>query len=63
MSMEYIRDFYNVPAYRGQRVKYCGNPGRIISTRAAYLNLKMDNGQIIRNVHPEWEMEYTEVLK
>lgn len=31
MSMEYVRNFYRVPAKRGRLVTYNGSPGRITS--------------------------------
>lgn len=33
MSMEYIRRAYNVPAKRGQRVRFQGKPGTITGSK------------------------------
>ncbi len=53
MSLSYIRKAYNVPAYRGSRVRYRGEWGRILSARnpGMWLAVRIDNGKRIR-VHP-----------
>lgn len=67
MSMEYIRRAYGVPAKRGGRIKYTGNPhsvcfGRITSARNGRLRVLLDDrvpgyrGRV--TLHPTWEIEY-----
>ena len=44
MSLEYIREYYKVDAYKGRRihVKDTGNTGRIIGAHGAYVLALMD---------------------
>lgn len=62
--MKYIRDTYGVPAKRGGRVKFTGNPykppqlGTITGTRGQYLKVLMDGDTIAGSYHPTWLMEY-----
>lgn len=57
--MRRIREFYKVPAKRGGKVRFQGNPGVITGTTrtGAYLRIRLDTGQSFM-VHPTWEMEY-----
>jgi hypothetical protein len=60
MSLEYIREYYKVPAYAGHRVTYCGGPAVIVGGSAQYLTLHFD-GQAKPDTgryHPTWEIEY-----
>jgi hypothetical protein len=60
MSMEYIREYYAVPAKRGGKLKYSGGPGgpvemEIIGSRGAYLKcriLEVLNAGLKTLVHP-----------
>jgi hypothetical protein len=55
---EYIRWRYGVPAKRGRRVQYRGNPGTVVAFRGPYLRVRLDGGRQILTCHPTWEMEY-----
>lgn len=60
MSLPYVRERYNVPAFRGARVEWMGVPGTIISA-SNHLRIKMNCGRKIR-VHPTCEhLRYIEV--
>ena len=67
MSLKYIRKSYNVPAYRGRRVRYTDERGaifngRITSARGGRLRVLVDDrvpgyrGRLI--LHPTWHIEY-----
>ena len=63
MSMKYIRKTYGVPAKRGVRVRYTGDPkpkdGAIVSSNGTYIRVRWD-GQSKTDgpYHPTWKMEY-----
>lgn len=60
MSLEYIREYYQVPAHEGQRVTYCGDPAVIVGASNQYLTLHF-NGQVEPDTgryHPTWEIVY-----
>lgn len=64
MSMQWIRDHYPVPAKRGGRIRFMGQPGRITSTNAGHLVIHLD-GQPAgwrHYVHPCWRMDYLDGL-
>jgi hypothetical protein len=62
--MQYIRDTYKVPAKRGGRVKFTGNPhnrpqfGTIVGSDGARLRVRMDEEKNTFSYHPDWEIEY-----
>ena len=58
MSMDYIRNHYNVPAKIGIRVVAQGREGTIVGARNAYLRIKIDGEKNVLSFHPTWEMEY-----
>lgn len=64
MSMRYIRDTYQVPAKRGARIKFTGNPhrcpcfGTITGSQGAYIRVRMDGDTESYPYHPAWAMEY-----
>ena len=64
MRMEYIRRTYGVPAKRGCKVKFTGNPnnfpqfGTVTGTYGKYLKVLMDGEIKPGTYHPEWRMEY-----
>lgn len=66
MSMQYIRDYYGVPAKRGGRVRYTpceGSTDRphlrtIVSARGQYLRVQLDGDSQIGIYHPRWQIEY-----
>lgn len=62
MSMQYIRDRYNVPAKRFGRVVYSGNkkdePGVITGTRGTYLLIRLDSQTVSLPYHPTFALRY-----
>jgi hypothetical protein len=60
--MNYIRQYYKVPAKRGGRVRYTGGSeprlGTIKSARGGYLNIQLDGDKFASTFHPTWELEY-----
>lgn len=58
--MEWIRSHYLVPAKRGGRIIFDGNPGRICSVAGGHLVIHLDGTPESRRfrVHPGWRMEY-----
>lgn len=58
MSMQYIRDYYKVPAKRGMRVIVDGEPGVITSARGCYLMVRFDGCSWSKTCHPTWRVEY-----
>ena len=58
--MQRIREAYGVPAKRGGRIIFDGQPGRILAAGlngALRLTVLLDNGTR-RQVHPTWHMTY-----
>ncbi len=64
MTMQYIRDYYSVPAKRGGKVIYTGSiepkTGIITSAKGAKLMIRMDGLKHARPYHPTWELQYVE---
>jgi len=60
-SIEYIRKQYNVPAKRGGRITYQGQPATIVGSRNTYLVIKIDGEDKTKTIHPTWEVVYMEV--
>lgn len=62
MSMQYIRDYYRVPAKRGGRVEYNGDgkatTGTITGAEGARLRIRMDGEKHTGIYHPTWAMRY-----
>ena len=62
MSMQYIRNAYNVPAKRGARVEYTGeispSVGTITGSEGARIRVRMDGEAYTGIYHPTWEMRY-----
>jgi len=64
MSMKSIRDYYGVPAKRGQLIYYKPSngvmqAGNITSARGAYIRVKMLTGERLL-LHPTWCIEYAD---
>ena len=62
-GMEYIRATYGVPARRGARVVYTGDPkgprrGTIVGTSGPHIRVRLDGGDRAGKYHPTWEMTY-----
>lgn len=62
MSLEYIRQYYNVPAYEGARVTWCGDPAVIVGASRQYLILHFEGQDKPSHAHyhPTWETVYLE---
>ncbi|ATE84623.1 hypothetical protein phi2LM21_p06 [Sinorhizobium phage phi2LM21] len=63
MSLSYIRAYYRVPAKRGGRVEYTGDPrinqqGKITGARGARLLIRLDGETRPSVFHPTWEIRY-----
>lgn len=60
MNCDYIRSYYQVPAYIGRRVIVYGEPGIIAADRGNYIgvNLDKDKPGVIDNYHPTDGVEY-----
>lgn len=66
MSLEYISNAYNVPAKKGQRVRYTGDKGPnatgregvITGADGPHLRIRMDGESFSNVYHPTWELEY-----
>lgn len=58
MSMQWIRDYYKVPARIGGRVTYLGQPGQIVCAAGQYLRIRLDGEKRSRIFHPVWEIAY-----
>ncbi|MCU1318096.1 MAG: hypothetical protein JWN63_3418 [Candidatus Acidoferrum typicum] len=62
MSLSRIRDFYEVPAYRGARVRYVAydtpREGVITGSRGMYVRIRLDGETRAGNFHPTWKVEY-----
>lgn len=66
MSMEYIREHWQVPAKRGMRIKFRGRPATITGSRDALLLVRFDDDDKWlgpMRVHPTWEIEWPEVTR
>ena len=59
MSIQYIRDYYKVPAKVGDEVIAVGSVGRIIGTRGQYLRIRLHCNDSVGTYHPTWGIEYT----
>jgi len=58
VSLEYIRNYYNVPAYRGMPVKENhGKRGVIKSAHGSHLVVVLD-GEVIRKFYHPGDLEY-----
>lgn len=66
MTMQYIRDYYKVPAKRGGKIKFQGIPHVIVGSDGAHLRAKplTSFGEPFRvksvTLHPTWEVEYAD---
>lgn len=58
MSVAYVRDQYGVPAKRGARVVFDGQPGVITSCPGAYVRVRLDDHNHSVPAHPTWRMHY-----
>jgi hypothetical protein len=61
--LQYVRDYYGVPAELGRRVVVNGNPGVIALDRGHYIGVNFDHDKPgeVRNVHPTDGVVYGEM--
>jgi hypothetical protein len=52
-DLDYIRDYYGVPAKRGARVEYEGKPGTVTGTSGPHITVKLDGGKHSLPYHPD----------
>jgi hypothetical protein len=61
-SLEYIRNIYGVPAFKGSRIRYSGDglrwDGTIIGGRGPYIRVHFEGKKYSGILHPTWEVEY-----
>ena len=57
MSMQWVRDYYGVPARRGMRVRVDGRPG-VITGATHHLRVRFDGDRRSLYCHPTWRVEY-----
>ena len=68
MSLEYIRNYYKVPAEPGRRVTYTGGTtpidGTIVGAKGQYLVLHLENEPKPHHApfHPTWKIEYSDTI-
>lgn len=60
IALEYIRGYYQVPAFKGRKVKYKGTEGKIKGGKGPYLVLEFADKTMNGQYHPTWEIEYLE---
>jgi hypothetical protein len=63
MSLQYIRDYYKVPAKRGGRIRFLDFKGlhvegTITGAEMGRLRVRMDGESMIGTYHPTWQLEY-----
>lgn len=58
MSLEYIRDYYDVPAHKSARILYGDKPGEIQGADGQYLRIKLDGEDVCHSYHPTWNITY-----
>jgi hypothetical protein len=63
MALEYVRDYYGVPAEIGRLVTVYGKPGIITADRGHYIGVTFDTDKpyVVRNAHPTSEVVYGEM--
>lgn len=67
-GLEYIRDYYKVPADMGRRIVYTGNKntrleGVIVGDDSARLLVRLESydGPVV--LHPTWNVEYLDDIE
>lgn len=62
MSLDYIRQYYDVPARLLGRVRYTGGKvpklGTIEGSNGAHVLIRLDGQNHANPYHPTWELEY-----
>jgi len=64
-GLQYIRDYYKVPAVKGRRVIVYGKPGVIVGSSGPHLlvNFDEDKSTLFKPCHPTAEVQYGEMGK
>lgn len=61
-ELDYIRQHYSVPAYRGARIRFTdgdfSREGKIVSASGPYLRVQFDGMRYKSTLHPTWNVEY-----
>lgn len=57
-KLEYVRNYYNVPAYKGVRISYQGKQGVIVDGDGPYISIRLDGETIARPYHPKDGITY-----
>jgi len=55
---EWIREYYGVPAYRGDRVSVDGQLGVITAFKDGKIRVRFDGLRYSLPVHPTWRVRY-----
>jgi len=61
---DYVREYYQVPAYKGQDITWRGRRARILGFDLAYLHIELIDIDPLAEggnetvVHPTWEVDY-----
>lgn len=57
--LQYVRDYYGVPAEIGRRVTVSGRPGIIVEDRGNYIGVNFDSDKpgLVYPCHPTSEVE------
>ena len=53
MSLEYIQEYYGVPAKKGGKVTYKGVPGKIVGYSGPHIKIKLEGESKGRPYHPK----------
>ena len=62
MSIEYIRNYYGVPAKRGARIKHFDSLGTITGSHGQYIRVRFDGDKHSVPMHPTWNVQYLDPL-
>lgn len=70
MSLDYIRNYYKVPAEVGREISYTGEKGKerkavIVCAHGNYIGVVFHDSEPeeIMPLHPTWEVKYLEIVK
>lgn len=58
MSLEWIRQQYNVPAWKGRGIEFDGKPGRIVGANGPHLRVRIEGYRYPVTCHPTWRIKY-----
>jgi hypothetical protein len=61
-ALQHIRDYYNVPAWVGQRINFDYDRktrhGTIVGHISPHLEVLFDGSDVTEVVHPTWHVQY-----